>query len=492
MFKKRFVGRRGAGMFCGVLLCFLAVAFLADQPALWAQEDLPAIIKRVEPSIVVILTFNQQGQMVGQGTGFFVSEEGDVITNHHVLQQAARAEVRTHDGKAYAVKRILGDDKPGDLVRVSLDIPPGVARPLPVSLSYPKVGERIFVIGTPLGLEKTVSDGIVSALREIPGFGTVVQVTAPISQGSSGSPVVNMKGEVVGVATFFVVAGQNLNFAIPGERIVKLSLGEGKLLAEWESVGRDEKLAQGEELYQRGLRHLWAEDCENAIRFFVESLKTNPELEAAYFQIGYCLANLGRYDQTIEVYKRALRIKPDDADVYNNLCVSYNMLGRYDEAIESCRQAVRIKPDLAEAYSNLGWTHQKLGRYTEGIEFCKQAIRIKPEHALAHYNLGNNYVGLARYEEALESYKQAIRNNPDHAEAHLNLGAAYNQLGRYEEAIDSYKQAVRIRSRFPEAHLNLGMAYLKLGDRSSALDEYKILKDQDGTLANKLFGLIYE
>jgi tetratricopeptide (TPR) repeat protein len=482
----------GRAVVFGVICCLVGAAFVADQSALGAQEDLPAIIRRVEPSIVVILTYNQRGQLLGQGTGFFVSKGGDVITNHHVLQEAARAEVRTNDGNTYAVRKILGDDKAGDLVRISVDIPPDVARPLPVSLSLPQVGERIFVMGTPLGLEKTVSDGIVSALREIPGFGTIVQVTAPISPGSSGSPVVNMQGEVVGVATFFVVAGQNLNFAIPSDRIMKLDLSEGTGLAEWGGVAKDEKLALAEELYQRGLRHLWAEDCQNALRFFVEALKNNPELETAYFQIGYCFAGIGRYDQTIEPYKAALRIKPDDADVYNNLCVSYNMLGRFDEAIETCKQAVRIKPDLAEAYSNLGWTHQKLGKYTEGIEFCKQAIRIRPDHALAHYNLGNNYAGVARYEEALESYKQAIRINPDHAEAHLNLGAAYNQFGRYEEAIDSYKQAARIKPRFPEAHLNLGMTYLKLGDRSSALDEYKILKDQDAGLANKLFGLIYE
>jgi tetratricopeptide (TPR) repeat protein len=490
--KKMFLHRRNGPALCIVLLCLIGVMLIGDPPASNAQEDLPAIIRRVEPSIVVILTYNQQGKMTGQGTGFFVSKEGDVITNHHVLQNAARAEVRTHDGKSYAVKMILGDDKVGDLVRMSLDIPEGVARALPVSLSFPRVGERIFIIGTPLGLEKTVSDGIVSALREIPGFGTIIQVTAPISPGSSGSPVVNMKGEVIGVATFFVMAGQNLNFAIPGERIAGLGSGEGKLLAEWESVAKDEKLALGEELYQRGLRHLWAADYENALLFFIESLKNSPELASAYFQIGYCLANLGRYDQAIEAYKRALQITPDDADVYNNMCVSYSMMGRLDEAIESCKRAVRIKPDLAEAYSNLGWAHQRLGKYAEGIEFCKQAIRLKPDHALAHYNLGNNYAGLARFTEALESYKQAIRNNPGHAEAHLNLGAAYNQLGRYEEAIESYKQALRIKPRFPEAHLNLGMTYLKLGDRSSALDEYKVLKEQDGVLANRLFGLIYE
>jgi tetratricopeptide (TPR) repeat protein len=474
------------------MLCLVIATFIEGRSVLRAEENLPTIIKRVEPSIVVILTYNKRGQLLGQGTGFFINTEGDVITNHHVLEGASRAEVKRNDGSTYPVKKILDDDKVGDLVRISVDIPQDVARPLPVSNDFPEVGERIFVIGTPLGLEKTVSDGIVSAVREIPGFGNVVQLTAPISPGSSGSPVLNMKGEAIGVATFFIVAGQNLNFAIPADRIVRLTSGEGKTLTEWEGVAKDEKLTLAKELYDRGLHHLWIDDCENAIPFFIEALKNNPDLGPAYFQIGYCFAKMGRYDQAIAAYKQAIRIKPDDMDAYNNLCVSYNMLGRSDEAVQTCNQAIRIKPDLAEGYSNLGWTYQKLGKYAEGLEFSKQAIRIKPDYAPAHYNLGNNYVGLARYEEAVESYKQAIRINPNYAEAHLNLGSAYNELRLYPEAIDSYKQAARIKSLFPEAHLNLGMTYLKLGDRSSALDEYKILKGQDGDLANKLFGLIYE
>lgn len=104
-------------------------------------------------------------------------------------------------------------------------------RPLSINASLPEVGERVVVIGSPLGLEQTVSDGIVSAVREVSAFGTIIQITAPISPGSSGSPVVNMKGEVIGVATFQSMIGQNLNFAIPGERIAKLTkIAKGKRL----------------------------------------------------------------------------------------------------------------------------------------------------------------------------------------------------------------------------------------------------------------------
>ena len=215
--------------------CFFATAVLfliLGTSPVSGQENLPVLIKKAEPSIVVIVTYGKEGNMLGQGTGFFINQEGDVVTNSHVLEGASRAVVKTTDGEEHAVRRVLAEDKEGDLVRVSVEIPKEAVRPLPVSAGLPEVGERVMIIGTPLGLDKTVSDGIVSAVRDVPAFGKIIQVTAPISPGSSGSPVINMKGEVIGIATFFVVAGQNINFAIPGERIAKLALGQEETLSE--------------------------------------------------------------------------------------------------------------------------------------------------------------------------------------------------------------------------------------------------------------------
>jgi len=473
--------------FIGAFLFLILVV----SPAV-GQENLPVLIKKVEPSIVVILTYTKEGKNLGQGSGFFFNKEGDVITNSHVLQEASRAVIRTIEGREYSVKKVLVEDKEGDLIRISVDILGEAVRPLPVTTRLPDVGERIIVIGTPLGLDKTVSDGIVSAVREIPAFGNIIQVTAPISPGSSGSPVINMKGEVIGIATFFVVAGQNLNFAIPGERIAKLAAGQGITILEREAGRMKDWLASAEGLYVIGLRFLWAEEYEKAIPYFVETIKRNPELPQAYFQIGYCLAKLRQYQEAIEPYKQALRITPKDADIHNNLCVAYGMIGRYEEAIETCKQAVQLKANFAEAHNNLGWTYQMLGRYQEAIQSFKQAIRLKPDFAQAHNNLGKSYSALKKYEEAIESYKETIRIQFDYAEGHSNLGAAYFHLGRFEEAIASYKQAVRLKPSLAEAHLNLGMSYLKLGDRGSAMEEYKILRGLNQELANKLFNLIYE
>jgi tetratricopeptide (TPR) repeat protein len=457
-----------------------------------AQEKLPQIVKKIEPSTVVILTYGKDEKMIGQGSGFFISQSGDIITNRHVLTGVHRAEVKTAKGKVYPIMMIVGEDKEADIIRASVNIPKESVHPLSVSISIPEVGERVAVIGSPLGLERTVSDGIVSAVREIPAFGNIYQITAPISPGSSGSPVVNMKGEVIGVATFQFVEGQNLNFAIPGERIAKLKMEKGKTLDQWKMGKTEEWLVSVEGLYNAGLFFFWADDYEKALPYFEKVVKKDPGYAEAYFNIGYCNAELGRHTEAIEAFEEAIRIKPDLAEAHYNLGVVYGRLGRHRGAIEAFELAIRIKPDYAEAHFNLGVTYGKLGRYTEAIEAFKQAIRIKPDHAEAHYSLGVIYGRLGRHKGAIEAFELATRIKPDYAEAHFNLGVTYGKLGRYTEAIEAFKQATRIKPDYARAHYNLGLAYVSIGDKGSVLDQYKILKNLDTDLANQLFNLIYK
>ncbi len=391
--------RRFLNLWVTFFLCF--IFFI---PAL-AQEKLPEIVKKIEPSTVIIMTYDKEGKIIGQGSGFFISKNGDVITNRHVLTGAHSAEVKTTNGKVYPITLIIAEDKEADIIRASVNLPVKSVYPLSVSSSIPEVGERVAVIGSPLGLERTVSDGIVSAVREIPAFGKIYQITAPISPGSSGSPVVNMKGEVIGVATFQFVEGQNLNFAIPGERIAKLKTEKGMTLDEWKMGKPGEWLASAEGLYYTGLTLLWADDYEKALPYFEKVVKKDPSYAEAYYHIGYCNGKLGRYTQEIEAYKHAIRIKPDYSDARLNLGVVYYKFGRHMEAIEALKQFIRIKPDYAKAHYNLGVTYGELGRYGEAIEAYKQATRIKADYADAHLNLGLTYLIIGDRGSALDQYK---------------------------------------------------------------------------------------
>ena len=475
------------------LALFLAVMAV---PVARAESDLPAIVKRISPSVVGVICYDKDGEVISQGSGFFINKQGHIATNRHVLRSASRAEVKTAEGEVYPVTKTLAEDVDGDLMLVSVEILPEKVQPLTLSSSLPDVGENVVVIGSPFGLEQTVTDGIVSAVRDIQGFGHIIQITAPASPGSSGSPVVNMKGKVIGVASFQIVEGQNLNFAIPSERVTGLTRGRTSDVSSIDEPpsaaldGLPSRRAEGP--YFTGLSFIWIEDYENALSYFEKAVKKNPRDADAHFYVGCCRAKLGRFREAIEAYKQAIRIKPDFAEAHCCLGLDYGSLGRFREAIEAFKQAIRINPNFAEAHGGLGMAYFSLGRFREAIEAYKQAIRIKPDYAGAHFELGGAYIGLRRWGEATEAYKQAIRIKPDYAGAHCNLGVAYGSLGRWSEAIEACKQAIRINPDLTKAHYGLGVAYLFLGDKGSALEEYKILKDLDKNLANKLFNLIYK
>ena len=186
-----------------------------------SQDFLPELVKRIKPSAVAIETFDARDNTVARGSGFFIAPDR-IITNRHVIERSSRVEIHLLDGKKFPVHGVLAVDGEGDLALLQVDVPRALAVPLPIVQAVPQEGESIVVIGNPYGLEGSVSNGIVSAVREISGYGKIIQITASISPGSSGSPVVNMAGQVIGVATLQAAEGQNLNFAVPAERISQL------------------------------------------------------------------------------------------------------------------------------------------------------------------------------------------------------------------------------------------------------------------------------
>jgi tetratricopeptide (TPR) repeat protein len=461
-------------------------------------ENLPSLIKRIKPSVVIIFAYDGKGEFLQLGSGFFVSQNGDIITNYHVLQGASSAEVKTSDGKTYPITYIVAEDEQSDIIRLSVDIPSKYVLPLSLSETIPEIGERIIVYGSPLGLENTVSDGIVSSVREIFDYGKIIQITAPISPGSSGSPVLNMNGEVIGIATFQFIEGQNLNFAIPSERIASLNLMEEEKTFTTEELFEQEEKDKKDsdyayEAYDKALYFMDKREYEKALPYLEIAIKTDIlSLKAwAYFQIGFCYGELKSYAKAIEVYKQAIRIEPNDADTHYNLGLAYYQLGFYKDAIEAFKQAIRINPDEVLAHGNLGAAYSQLGFYKDAIEAFKQAIRIDPDNALSHVYLGIAYGELGNLTKAVEAFKQAIRIDPDNANAYDNLGIAYGELGNLTKAVEAFKQAIRIDPDNANAHGNLGITYLLIGDRNSALNEYKILKELDIDKANELFDLIY-
>ena len=184
-----------------------------------AEENLPKLNKSIQPAVVTVIGYDADGKIILLGSGFFINGNGHIITNGHVVAGVARAEVKTADGARYPLKAMVSEDREADLVKLVVEGLKSAPHYLPTTQPLPGVGERVVVVGSPMGLEQTVSDGMVTGIRNIHGRGGVLQISAPISPGSSGGPVVNLRGEVIGVASFQIGKGQKLNFAIPGKRV---------------------------------------------------------------------------------------------------------------------------------------------------------------------------------------------------------------------------------------------------------------------------------
>lgn len=340
-------------------LLLLAVSLFSFQQT-HAQESLPSLVKRVKPAVVAIATYDEDGEPVMTGSGFFV-RPGEVVTNLHVIRGAKRCEVKTLDGKGkvFPVAGTLAIDEEGDLALLSVDMPRERPRAAEIAEALPDEGESIFVIGNPLKLEGSVTDGIVSAVREVPNVGKIIQITAPISHGNSGSPVFNLRGQVIGVVTVKVTNGQNINLAIGVARLAELRPGQLRSLSA--ISGRDRNGDVAELSYRTGLESLWLGNYDNALGYFETAANRNPRRADAWVQVGYCKVKQGKNEEAIRAYQHALELKPQSEEIHNKLGDAYYYAGRMREAIASYSRATSLRPAFADAHYNLAVAYFESG-----------------------------------------------------------------------------------------------------------------------------------
>lgn len=467
------------------LLFLLVSVVLAVSP----QDILPELVRRIKPSAVAIETFDARGEKLSRGSGFFIDSDR-IVTNRHVIEGAYRAEVHSSTGSIYPVKGVLAVDAEGDLALLKIEAPANEVRPLSLDRTSPQEGESVVVIGNPFGLEGSVTNGIVSAVRDIPTFGRIIQITAPISPGSSGSPVVNMQGQVIGVATLQITGGQSVNFAIPSERISQLQTTQLLSLSELVVATSRNKRARAVQFFRDGLSFLSQDDCEKALPYFEKAVDSDSNYAEAWAQAGFCKEKLGRHSEAIEASKKAVSLRPS-SESYFNIGLANYYLKQYREAVEAYRQAIRLDPyNAADAYYALGLVYRDWGRGDDEIQAYKQAIRLRPDYTSAYERLGSRYFRSKKYAESVEVFKQLSALKPSDANPQNSLGEAYLEMGRFNEAMENFRQAIRLKPDFGRAYYNLGKCYLAMNNRDAALDQYNILQNVDQDWAEKLGSLI--
>lgn len=206
-------------------LSLVLFGILGSTQTLQAQLQPTQIAARAKQGTVQIRTLNARNEVIKTGSGIIVTEDGIIVTNFHLVQGGVALQVELPNNEIYDNVFYITADPRRDLIIIK--VPAESLKPLPLGNDLEaEVGEKVYVMGNPLGMTNTFSDGLVSAKRTVDGV-SMLQISAPISPGSSGGPVMNGNGEVIGIATMGMRGGQNLNYAVPVHYIRPLlSTGE--------------------------------------------------------------------------------------------------------------------------------------------------------------------------------------------------------------------------------------------------------------------------
>ena len=201
-------------------------------------------------------------------------------------------------------------------------------------------------------------------------------------------------------------------------------------------------------LYTQGL-------FQKALVQGLELLKDFPNSFNLYNIIGAVNKGLGKLDEAIEAYNKALLLKPDYAEAHNNMGIVLQDQSRLEEA-EVYKKAIAIESDFAEAYNNMGTALQDQGNLEEAIEAYNKAVTIQPDYANAYNNMGTAQKKQGKLDKAIVSYTKALVIKPDYAEVYNNMGITLKIKGKLVEAVEAYNKALVIKPKYAEVYNNMG------------------------------------
>ena len=330
------------------------------------DAKVPDIVLNQRSAVVTVHVDDGNKKHIESGTGIIAEQDGVIVTNcgiigKWIMESGATLSVETEGKGRFPVEEVISSKCENNLALLKIkttDLPAvKIAREF-----KPRQGEYIYIIKGRLESETTVSSGTIRSVSEKSGS---FQISVPVKQGDSGSPLFNAKGEVVGAVIVQTRRGKTLIFAVSMKEILK-------------QLGRYKKP-----------KNLIDSNISKAVTDKAPENKAGDIYE--HFSRGCAYDQSGMYKEAIEAYQQSLKINPDFAETYVNLGIDYYRLGKYDDAINIFKQAIQIKPDIISVYIKLGATYIVNGEYSMAVDILKKAINMDPGNPAVHFNLGIAY-----------------------------------------------------------------------------------------------------
>jgi S1-C subfamily serine protease/predicted TPR repeat methyltransferase len=404
--------------------------------------DVKKLAAATRPAVALITVFDKSGKPLKLGTGFFVSPDGKLITNAHVIEGADHATAKLENGATYTIDGVLKAAVDKDLILLKADAKDVPSLTVSHEASLPEVGSRVAVIGSPFGLEGTVSEGIISGHRNAKKDDQWLQMTAAVWPGSSGSPVVDENGTVVGIATSGLTNTQALNFARPiayASDLLDQSKATTEVAPFWTVAANPKNVVLNDPDFIAADNALRKDDAGGALKLLNGITAKYPENEALLFKLGAVYDRLNLLDDAVQAYQHALKLEPTSGIGWTNLGSTLVKLKRFAEAEEAARQAVKQSPDYGPAWALLGKLYSQESRYPDAADAFQKAAQLMPKDAEFWRSLAESYSKMnepAKSQEAIQKSQEITGSAPI-----ARAGAVVTGKDRYPEFVKMALQA---------------------------------------------------
>lgn len=422
------------------------------------------LFAKASPAVVLVEVRDARMKPAGVGSGFFVSGDGLLVTNFHVIRHAAFASIQSMAGPLY-VEGVVATDPEADLALLKVRGGGKVHLTLAES-PLPKVGTKVFAIGNPRGLTNTLSDGLVSGIRKV-GHAALIQTTAAISPGSSGGPLLTSDGSVVGVTSATLAEAQNVNFAVSADAVKKLIASKGKLKplasASADAMGPADASA---------FEHVWSEIDDNELRtasLLLENLRDRHQGNPFYwFTSGILHERLNNLELSAKAHREAIRLRPEFYEAHCYLGFVLGRQGKVDEALEAFGVAERIMPKASLAPFYAGMVHLRTKNFGHALGALERAIKVDGDNPDYHALKGRALAALKLDKRALWAFNKALALEPDHVDTFVSLGDFHLERGHRPEAVAAFNRAIELKADHAYAYFGLGTAAYQDGNKAEA------------------------
>jgi serine protease Do len=470
--------------------------------------------------------YDEYGKPSGSGSGFFIEKEGIGITNYHVLNKAVKATIKTIDEEEFEIDTVLKSSEKMDLIVFRIKNPDKKKfKVIDIATDKPQKGKKVINISSPKGLGNSVSEGIISSFRENKGVCDYVQITAPISAGSSGSPILNENGKVFAVASFKINNAENLNFGVViSEKIIEamenkdfaknnphfdnrdfvllnvpdekeptmvlnaiefsktittlyLTYTNLQLYREFSLLSKDTFYIEDVETqrkYQFSSSTLSAEQSKIDGKKLAKSINFKVYFPAIKNKPKQFSVEWGRYkfsDIDLDAYQSNFTIDRDNFMLESAMYTATT--GEHKEAISELKTILDEKPDDALALNTLGIISFLIDNKSDAMDYFNTTIEKNPIDPLGFVNRAAMYEKQGEKDLAIEDVSSAINLIPNQSDYYLFRARLYISQEEYSKARTDLNEGLKYDRNNAYLYYSRAIANAFSGNRSAAIDDVR-------------------